>query len=180
VRPGYRWVLILLLLAGCGQRHSAPAPAGATASASPKATAETRAQHLLAECATVRRVVGSRDIGGEAIRWRACFRGDELQLLEERASSGTEHSRESRYYFDGGALFYFAGERAAVPAGGATGPESIAPVIIEFRGAQVIRAVRLEHYGEVRLAPDEPAQIRRRAAELVSAARDQHGVEATR
>ena len=46
---------------------------------------------------------------------------------------------------------------------------STVPLRAEFAGARVLSAVRVEHYGEVKLEPAAIEAIRRQGAELASA-----------
>jgi hypothetical protein len=167
-----RLILICALpLAACGQRPP-PAAAPLPKVAAPVA-ASARAAALAAAAAGLPSVAGHRDGPDGTAAWRAFFAGDELTLLEESVADPPRPPLERRYYFEHGALFYFAGQQAAEPGSGADGAAARVPVQAEFRGPQATRAVRLEHYGAVPLAPERVAAIAARAAELASAARDE-------
>ena len=161
----------VLLLAGC----SRPPPA-AVAAASPQ-EASARAAAIEAAASRLTSVVGHRDGPGGDATWRAFFDGSELTLLEESVADAPRPPLENRYYFDKGALFYFAGQQAAEPGGGAEGVAPRIPVVAEFRGLQATRAVRIEHYGPVPLAAERAQGIARRAAELAAAARDERSAQ---
>lgn len=160
-------MLILALLAvGCGQRPAPPVAAPAPV------TARARADAIRSAVAAVPSVTGHRDGPGGDAAWRAFYSGDELVLLEESVADPPRPPLENRYYFERGALFFYAGQQPAEVGSGAAGAARV-PVLVEFRGAQATSAVRIEHYGEVRLEPARVAAIRSRAAELASAARDE-------
>jgi hypothetical protein len=164
--------ILALLIAGCGQR-----PPGGGAPATPAAApaaAAARADAIRAAAAGLPSVTGNRDGPGGTATWRAFFAGDDLRLLEESLADPPRPPLENRYYFERGELFYYAGEQAAQAGGGAEGAAARVPVLAEFQGARALRAVRIEHYGEVRLEPAPVEALQRRAAELASAARDEH------
>jgi len=169
-----RRLLIPLLLglagfAGCGRSPPTPPspPAAATA-----ADAHARAQQLRAGLPGMKSVHGRRQWPGRASAYQAYFEGRTLRYLEETATDAGGQF-QNHYYFEATGLFYYTGEQAAAADSGAMGPAPRVPVIVEWRGAEVVRAVRIEHYGEVPLAAAELAAIRRRAAELASAASDE-------
>lgn len=163
-----------LVFAGCGER---PPAGGAPASPAAAATASARADAIRAAAAGLPSVAGHRDGPGGDAAWRAFFAGDELRLLEESVVDPPGPPLENRYYFEHGALFFYAGQQAAEPGSGAEGASARVPVQAEFQGARATRAVRIEHYGPVPLAPERVATIARRAAELASAARDERNAQ---
>lgn len=160
----------MVAVVGCGRSPSPPpvSPAPPVAAAD----APTRADRLRAGLAGLRSVQGRRQWPGRESAYQAYFEGRTLRYLAETV---TECSGEFRnhYYFESGGLFYYTGEQAAAADSGATGPAPHVPVVVEWRGTEVARAVRIEHYGEVPLTPAETGAIRRRAAELLSAAQDE-------
>jgi len=166
---------VVLVLAGCGRAPpgrapAAPTPAGALASAP---AADARAAAIRAAAPGLASLAGRRDAPGLDASWRAYFAGEELRLIEESVADPPRPPLENRYYFEHGALFFFTGEQPAEAGGGAGGAAPRAALLAEFRGAEAARAVRIEHYGAVRLAPERVVAIARRAAELASAARDE-------
>ncbi len=140
-------------------------------------TVATRAAAIRAAAARLPSVTGHRDGPAGEAAWRAFFDGAELALLEESVADPPRPPLENRYYFEHGALFYVEGEQAAEPGSGAEGVAPRVPVVAEFRGVRATRAVRIEHYGPVPLAPDRVQAIQRRAAELASAARDERSAQ---
>lgn len=110
-------------------------------------------------------------------RYRVCRRGDVLVAVEEtpRAASGKAPSRlpAIRYFYEADVPLAV---RTAVPAGavgsghGADG--GTVPVQIDWTaGGEVVRAVRVEHFGEVRLGDTDVSHYRERALVLVPLAR---------
>lgn len=177
VRRAAAGLLVLAAASGCGGRHPPAAPAAPSQSAAVDGRA--RAAHILASLPGLAPVTGRNDRLGPVTLWQAWFAGPELRLIEERPA-GRAAAEPNRYYFERGEFFYYAGEQPATVAGGDSGAAPRASVVVEFRDGQVLRAVRLEHYGEVRLEPEESAAIRARAAELASAARDERSAAALR
>ena len=157
-----------LLIASCS-RSPPPAPAARA----PDVRAEARAAAIRADASRLPSVAGHRDGPAGDAAWRAYFDGTELALLEESIADPPRPPLETRYYFEKGALFFVEGQQAAERGSGAEGVAPRVPLVAEFRGAQATRAVRIEHYGPVPLAPDRVQAIQRRAAELASAARDE-------
>jgi hypothetical protein len=174
----YRTLLLTLTLAGLAvgcSRPPPPAAASVTPAAAPAAApaASVRADAIRSAATRLPNVSGHRDGPGGAAQWKATFAGDELTLIEESVADGPRPPLENRYYFERGTLFYFTGQQAAAPGGGAEGPGARVPLTAEFRGLQPVSAVRIEHYGPVPLAAARIQQIAARAAELASAARDE-------
>ena len=159
-----------LLIAGCSRAPPAGAP-GAPAPA--QARAETRAREIRDAATRLPSVDGHRDGPAGDAAWRAFFDDSGLVLLEESVADPPRPPLENRYYFRDGALFYVEGQQAAERGSGAEGVAPRVPVVAEFHGVQATRAVRIEHYGPVPLAPERVQAIARRAAELASAARDE-------
>jgi len=164
------WSLALAAV-GCGRQP--PAPAAAPAAPPAASNAAARAAAIRGRSTTLLSVTGHRDTLGIDATWRGYFDGNELVLLEERRADPPRPPLENRYFYEHGTLFYFLGEQPAERAGGAAGPAPRAPLRAEFDGLRAVAAVRIEHYGEVRLTPAEIATIQKRAAELASAARDE-------
>jgi len=163
-------VLGALLATGCGQRP--PAPPAPPPSAPPPASA--RADAIRAATGGQAAVEGRRDRADGPATWRALFAGDAPALVEESVAVPGGAPFVNRYYYEHGALFYYAGEQAAESGSGAAGPFARVAVQAEFDGARVLRAVRLEHYGAVPLPPALARAIAARGAELAAAARDEH------
>jgi hypothetical protein len=167
-------VLALLGLAACGRAPppSAPAEPGAPAPGAAAVPATTRAAAIEAAIAGYEIVRGHWERGAERSTYAAYFENGRLRYLDETVAAPGAPARRNRYYYDNGVLFYIAGEvRASTVVGGgagAVGPS--VPVRAEFQGTKTLAAVRVEHYGEVKLAPGEVEALRRQAAELASAA----------
>jgi hypothetical protein len=156
---------------------TAAAASGALGSAAAAATAPAaeRAALIRASAAQWPKVEGRWTRGDSDSRYVAYFDGGELRYLEESLSMGDYGSRQNRYFYEGGALFYYAGEKSSdVP--GSTGPGGlppVVPVIAEFRGPDVVRGVAREHFGEKKLEPMIVEGIRRHSAVLAGAAQDE-------
>jgi hypothetical protein len=148
---------------------------GAGPAAAPSAPGAERADVIRASAAQWPKVEGRWTRGDADSRYVAYFDGGELRYLEENMSMGDYGSRQNRYYYEGGALFYYAGEKSSdVP--GSTGPGGlppVVPVVAEFRGPDVVRGVAREHFGEKKLEPAIVDGIRRHAATLAGAAQDE-------
>jgi hypothetical protein len=175
--------LATVALAGC-ERGTAPetaappgeAPAAATpAPAAASVSAEDRAASIRDSAAQWPKVEGRWTRGDSDSRYVAYFDGGELRYLEEDLSMGDYGSRRNRYFYEDGALFYYAGEKSSdVP--GSSGPGGlppVVPVVAEFRGPEVVRAVAREHFGEKKLDDAIVAGIRGHAATLAGAAQDE-------
>lgn len=165
-------------VAAAGAPATSPATAGAaaaTASAAAEVPAAERAEIVRASAAQWPKVEGRWTRGDTDSRYVAYFDGGELRYLEEDMSMGDYGSRRNRYFYDGGALFYYAGEKSSdVP--GSTGPGGlppVVPVVAEFRGPEVVRAVAREHFGEKKLDAAIVEGIRRHSAALAGAAQDE-------
>ncbi len=160
-------IVASLVLAACGGR----APPAATAPAGPPPDAAARAAAIEAAAAQLQKVDGRWQRGQEPSRWSAYFQSGELRFLDERVTPPAGSARHNRYYFEGGRLFYFAGEAPAGRLlGGPAADAPTLPVQAEFSGARTISAVRIEHYGPVRLEERDATEIRRQATELASIA----------
>lgn len=180
-------------LQGCGRSADAPAasaapsaataPAATTATGAPgaapateaPASAEKRAEAIREASAQWPKVAGRWTRGDTDSKYVAWFDGDRLAYLEEDMNQGDYGRKQQRYWFDDGALFYYTGEGpSALPGGTAPGslPPNV-PVVAEFRGAQVVRAVSREHFGEQKLDPMLVEGIQRHAAALAGAAQDE-------
>ena len=152
------------LASGLGCALLCLAGAAGAQTASP---ADGLAARVIASCAHVVPVTGS-DASG---RFRACFQGGDLVYVEERAA-GVPKGQVIRYVYDQGARVYYKTESAPHATGGGAGAGATrVPVTIEWSPAgEVRRAVRLEHYGEVKLAPDFVVAVRARGDALKAAA----------
>ena len=171
-------VLMFVAIAGCGeQRPPPPPPAPPPSAAVPDGSA--RAERIRASTPGLVSVEGRNDRPGAVALWHGWFDGPELKLIEERPA-GRDAAHPNRYYFEHDRLFYYDGEQQAAADSGATSPAPRATVLAEFGGRQVLRAVRIEHYGAIRLLPGESTAIWTRAAELASAAHDLHAATAVR
>ena len=123
--------------------------------------------------AQVARCTGSHWRAGHAQKssFRACFIGDKMVLLEERV--GQPHKEISmRYFYGDGVLIGYRGVRSAGKTGaGSAALSDTVPVLIDWETTgQPRRAVRLEHYGEVRLTAMEIQAIRLRGQQLAQLA----------
>jgi hypothetical protein len=174
----WRAVLILICtwatLAACGRQKPPVLPVAAGGSA--------RAAALRAAAPGLTALHGRWDEPGSRSEYTAYFSAGRLGYLDERQRLAPSGSLHNEYFFDGGALFYFAGELPAT-AGFGGGPDAVGPVVAslaEFRGAQVLRAVRIEHFGEVPLDAATIGAIRRHAAALAGAAATERAAELPR
>lgn len=162
--------------AGSTTPSTAATPGGAPAAAPAAPSGETRAREIRAASAQWPKVEGRWTHGDTDSRYVAYFDGGRLRYLEEEMNAGAAGGRRAnRYWFDDGALFYYDGEKpSSVPGGDGPGmlPPNVA-VVAEFRGADVVRAVAREHYGEKKLDDATIAGIRRHAAALAGAAQDE-------
>lgn len=172
----------IVLLAGAvasaqGQTTLPPAPAGdrppaaMTAATGMTTTGAARVAALEAAAAGYRQVTWRRELVSGQTTYVGYFDRGQLRFIDETIAREGASPVRNRYYFENGVLFYFTGE---LPAGAlGAGPAAVAPrvpVRAEFRGAETLYAVRIEHYGEVKLHPAAVADIRRRAATLARAA----------
>jgi hypothetical protein len=155
---------------------TAATPGGSPAVALVSRSGEARAREIRAASAQWPKVEGRWTRGDTDSRYVAYFDGGRLRYLEEETNAGkTGARRANRYWFDDGSLFYYDGEKpSSVPGGDGPGmlPPNVA-VVAEFRGADVVRAVAREHYGEKKLDDTTIAGIRRHAAALAGAAQDE-------
>ena len=128
---------------------------------------DVQAGQVVAACAHAPAVTGEDAKG----RYRACFQGGELVYIEEH-ERGAPKGSAARYLYEHGALVYFRTGVAPHATGGGVGADAATvPVTIEWSPAgEVRRAVRLEHYGEVKLAPDFVVAVRARGDALKAAA----------
>ncbi len=128
---------------------------------------DTRAARVIATCAHAPPVTG-QDAKG---RYRACFQGGELVYVEEQPA-GAAKGAAARYLYEHGVLVYYRTEVAPHGTGGGTSADAATvPATIEWSATgEVLRAVRAEHYGEVKLAPDVVLAARARGDALRAAA----------
>ena len=169
------WPMLALLgMVACGRAPppSAPAEPGASAPSAATAPATTRAAAIEAAIAGYETVRGHWERGAERSSYAAYFESGRLRYLDETVAVPGAAPRRNRYYYENGVLFYIAGEvhAASVVGGGVGAVAPSVPVRAEFHGTKTLAAVRVEHYGEVKLAPGEVEALRRQAAELASAA----------
>jgi hypothetical protein len=174
-------ILVLgLLVAACGP--AAPGPASPATAAAPATAdsgvprrsdaptnAETRAAAIRAAAPTFRSVEGHTPWRGLPANYRGYFDGHDLRYVEETVPIGAWPALQNRYYFEGGALFYYAGENQAI-SGDPTGNDRSA-VIMELDGSTVRRAVMVEGEHESPLDEIEVAAIRKRGAQLAASMR---------
>lgn len=160
---------------------AATAPAGATPAptSAPTVDAAARASAIRDASARWPKVEGRWTRGATDSSFVAWFDGGRLRYLEERATLRGGPPLVNRYWFDDApvdrALFYFDGRKpSSVPGGDGPGqlPPTVA-VVAEFRGAEVVRAVAREHYGEKKLDDAAIAEVRANAAALAGAAQDE-------
>ncbi len=140
----------------------------ATGSAQQATPSEAHAAQVIASCAHGAPVTGSDAQG----RFRACFQAGELAYVEERAN-GAPKGKVMRYVYEQGALVYFRTDAAPQGPGGASAAgAATVPVTIEWTASgEVRRAVRLEHFGEVRLGADVVGATYARGVTLAGLAR---------
>lgn len=153
-RAGGAWLLLL------------PAALGA----SPPATDDSLAR-IARGCSRSKAAVLFQD--GHS-RCRACFDGDALSYIEERPATGAA----IRYYYASGQLSRGRFELAPGATGGGPGAQAgSVPAAIDWNaGGEATRAVRLEHYGEIRLDAQTIATMRGRGLALATAALAARGV----
>ena len=174
-RVAARTVLLALgLLAGCAREPAAPAaPASGAAPRAPSALERVAA--LEAASGSFERAEGHWEHGSEHLSFTAYFDGHTLRYLLETTDRPGLAALHNRYYFDNGALFYYVGEVVAASTEGAPGNSAaVVAEHAEFRGATVLNAVRVEHFGEVRLDAAAIAAIRRDAAEFAGVVTGEH------
>ena len=165
---------IALGLGACGER-TPPAAARPKASSpaiapAPPASGAARAAALEAALPSLMKVDSHREQGASRTLISGYFDKSDLKVLDETVTGQGLATIHNRYYFDGGVAFYFRGEAPAGKIGGGPGAMgSTVPLRAEFAGARVLSAVRVEHYGEVKLEPAAIEAIRRQGAELASA-----------
>ena len=164
-------------MSACGGRAPPTAARGAPAgSANPPAaptapaSGAARAAALEAALPGYQKVDGHRDQGTAQTLFSGYFDKRELKVLDETVTGRGLVPLHSRYYYDGGLVFYYRGETPAGTIGGGPGAlGATLPLRVEFQGPRVLSAVRIEHYGEVKLEPATIEAIRREGAELASA-----------
>lgn len=100
-------------------------------------------------------------------RYRACFDGATPSVVVERRPRGG-----ARYHFANGQLAHARLTAAPAQAGGGPGADAASvPVLIDWNSeGTAVRAVRREHYGEVRLDATAVEGIRGRGQALAAAA----------
>ena len=164
-------------LAACGERAppavapaKAPSPARMAAASPAAATGSARAAALEAALPGLMRVDTHREQGTSRTLISGYFDKSDLKLLDETVTGQGLATIHNRYYYDGGLAFYFRGEAPAGKIGGGPGAVgATVPLRVEFQGARVLSAVRIEHYGDVKLEPAAIEAIRRQGAGLASA-----------
>ena len=164
-------------LAACGERAppavapaKAPLPARMAAASQAPATGSARAAALEAALPGLMKVDTHREQGTSRTQISGYFDKSDLQVLDETVTGQGQPTIHNRYYYDGGVAFYFRGEALAGKIGGGPGGMgATVPLRAEFQGARVLFAVRVEHYGDVKLEPAAIEAIRRHGAELASA-----------
>ena len=158
----------IALAAVAGAAPTAPIPGS-------PASAETRALGTRSQAKKLPSVKGELQLGAEHSSYTGYLQGEAVVYLDERVTGSDHRTRHRRYYFDNGALYYYEAEAAATQVGGgatATGPS--VPVQVEWNSAgQAVRALRIEHYGPVKLDPQSVSAIVARAALLSKLATEQ-------
>lgn len=163
-------LLLAVLSVPEGAQTQAPPPAAAAVSA------ETRAALVRKRAAHDPHVQGKLTLGPELASYRAAVEDGRAVFVEERVTVPQRSPRINRYYFAQGVPFFYSGE---VPAGSALpgGPAATSPtlaVIVEWNEAgQTVRALRMEHYGPVKLDDATVAALRSRARLLAGLAATQ-------
>jgi hypothetical protein len=148
---------------------------GAGADPGPAVSAEYRAHGTRAQAKGLPSVKGELELGPEHSSYTGYLHAGVVVYVDERVTGSDRHTRHRRYYFDNGALYYYEAEAAATAVGGgptATGPT--VPVQVEWNSAgQAVRALRIEHYGPVKLDSQAVSAIVARAALLSKLAIEQ-------
>ena len=166
---------VALGVASCGERAppaaaTGKAPLPAMAPAAAPLSPATRAAALEAALPSLMKVDSHRDQGASRTLLSGYFDRSDLKVLDETVSGQGLATIHNRYFYDGGLAFYFRGEAPAGKIGGGPGAMgATVPLRAEFAGSRVLSAVRIEHYGEVKLEPAAIDAIRRQGAELASA-----------
>ena len=166
--------IVALGVVSCGERPppaaaTGQAPLPATAAAAPLSPA-ARAAALQAALPSLMKVDSHREQGTSRTLLSGYFDKSDLKVLDETVTGQGLATIHNRYFYDGGLAFYFRGEAPAGQIGGGPGAMgATVPLRAEFAGARVLSAVRIEHYGEVKLEPAAIDAIRRQGAELASA-----------
>jgi hypothetical protein len=149
-----------------------PSPVSGSAAA---AAAESRAHGTRSQAKQLPSVKGELKLGSEHSSYTGYLQGEAVVYVDERVTGSDRHTRHRRYYFDNGALYYYEAEAAATSVGGgatATGPS--VPVQVEWNSAgQAVRALRIEHYGPVKLDAQSVNAIVARAGLLTKLATEQ-------
>lgn len=105
-------------------------------------------------------------------RYRACYAGSALVLVEDRPPGAPKAAAQRYLYADDALVGYRADARPRVAGGGADASAAAVPVTIDWTAAgDLRRAVRVEHYGEVRVPDAVVERARARGLELQRAAR---------
>jgi hypothetical protein len=161
-----------LLASGCDRVAPTPTPTTAASggAASMPAAGASGAAAVRAAAAAWPRVEGRWTRGDTDSRYVAYFDADALRYLEEDVARGAGGTDSQRYWYEDGALVYFEGVAPSALPG--AGPSTV-PVVAEFRGAEVVRAVAREHSGEKKLDAAAVEALRRHAAALAGAATDE-------
>jgi hypothetical protein len=154
-----------------GVTHAVPSAPPAV----PGPTAEYRAHATRTQAHKLASVKGELELGPEHSSYSAYLQGEAVVYIDERVTTADHRTRHRRYYFDNGAIYYYEAELAAHAVGGgasATGPS--VPVQVEWNGmGQAVKAVRMEHYGPVKLDPPSITAITTRAGLLFKLATQQ-------
>jgi hypothetical protein len=167
---GFAALLLAILSVPEGAQTEAPPPSV------PAVAGETRAALVRKRAAHDPHVQGKLTLGADLATYRAALEAGKAVYVEERVAVPQRAARVNRYYFAQGVPFFYRGE---VPAGVALpgGPTASAPtlaVVVEWNEAgQPVRALRMEHYGPVKLDDATVAAIRSRARLLAGLAATQ-------
>lgn len=165
--------LAALLAAGmlAAVARAVPSPPAAA----PGPTPESRAHATRTQASKLASVKGELELGPEHSSYTAYLQGEAVVYVDERVTTADHRTRHRRYYFDNGAIYYYDAEVAAHAVGGgasATGPS--VPVQVEWNSmGQAVKAVRIEHYGPVKLDPPSITAITTRAGLLLKLATEQ-------
>jgi hypothetical protein len=151
------------------------AMAGANPPRSPAGSAESRAHGTRAQAQHLASVKGELQLGADRSRYTGYVQGEAVVYIDEGVTGSDHHTRHRRYYFDNGALYYYEAEIAATAVGGGSSATNASvPVQVEWNSAgQAVTALRLEHYGPVKLDPEAVNAITSRAALLSKLATEQ-------
>jgi hypothetical protein len=112
------------------------------------------------------------EVPDPSARVRACYRDAALVAIEEQAQAATKAKSVTYYYYaDGLPVALRSSASPVATAGGSGADAATVPVVIDWRATgEAVRAVSIEHFGEVRLPETRVTAARLRAVTLARAA----------